>query len=170
MSLRWQHYPRSQTPSELCGKIVKAFTNKHSAIDSSSGHTHKCDKVLSILAEDFLQLGFQIERGKKNGDKITFPLLFGRNGRIEKPFYPDGYQAESRYMLEVEAGSAITNHQLHRDLLHACICDSVDRLAVAVRNVYSGSDDFTQACRIMDSIFNSRRFALPLKEVLIIGY
>jgi len=73
-------------------------------------------------------------------------------------------------MLEVEAGRGVTNYQFLKDLFQACACDNVDSLAIALRKTYLGSEDFTRACAFMDTVFSSRRFELPLKELLIIGY
>jgi hypothetical protein len=169
MNLRWQHFPRSQPPSALCRQTVEVFERKHASVDSRN-HDYNSDKVLSLLADDLRLLGFQIEKGKKKDDKIAIPVLFGENGRISKAFHTDGYHSESKYMLEVEAGRGFTNYQFLKDLFQACSCDNVDSLAVAVRNDYKGSDDFSKVCTFMDTVFSSRRFALPLKEVLVSGY
>jgi len=103
-------------------------------------------------------------------DQIAIPVLFGENGKIEKSFRTDGYHVEQRYMLEVEAGRGVTNYQFLKDLFQACACDNVDSLGIALRNDYRGSDDFSRACAFIDTVFSSRRFQLPLREVLIIGY
>jgi hypothetical protein len=137
---------------------------------TSSEHKHGSDKVLELLSEDLRAIGFQIERGKKKVDQIAIPVLFGENGRVEKSFSTDGYHPGHRYMLEVEAGRGVTNYQFLKDLFQACACDNVESLGIALRNDYRGSDDFARACAFIDAVFSSRRFQLPLKEVLIIGY
>jgi hypothetical protein len=169
MATRWQHYPRSLAPSGVSRQIIDVFT-KRSAEIASSSHKLGSNQVLAILADDLRAIGFQIERGKKNIDKIAIPVLFGENGKIEKSFNADGYFPSQRYMLEVEAGRGVANYQFLKDLFQACACDNVDSLAIALRNTYLGSEDFTRACAFMDAVFSSRRFELPLKEVLIIGY
>ena len=156
-------------PSDVSRKIIDVFVQRSSEITSSS-HKLGSDKVLAIVADDLRAIGFQIERGKKKDDKIKIPVLFGENGKIEKAFHADGYFPSQRYMLEVEAGRGVTNYQFLKDLFQACACDNVDSLAIALRNTYLGSEDFTRACAFMDAVFSSRRFELPLKEVLIIGY
>jgi hypothetical protein len=149
--------------------VIGIFESRLSTI-SSKDFKHGSDQVLAILAQDLRTIGFQIERGKKKDDQIAIPVLFGENGRIEKSFNADGYHAAQRYMLEVEAGRGVTNHQFLKDLFQACACDNVDSLAIALRNDYRGSDDFSRACAFIETVFSSRRFQLPLKEVLIIGY
>jgi hypothetical protein len=137
---------------------------------SSGQFKHGSNQVLALLADDLRVIGFLIERGKKKDDQITIPVLFGENGKIEKSFRADGYHPEQKYMLEVEAGRGVTNHQFLKDLFQACACDNVDALGIALRNDYRGSDDFTRACAFIDTVFSSKRLQLPLREVLIIGY
>lgn len=169
MAIRWQHYPRSLPPLPLSRSIIKIFETQLESI-SSDKFKHGSDTVLAILAEDLRGIGFQIERGKKKDDQIAIPVLFGENGRIEKSFSADGYHPDYKYMLEVEAGRGVTNYQFLKDLFQACACDNVDSLGIALRNDYRGSNDFLRACAFIDAVFSSRRFELPLKEVLIIGY
>ena len=167
--IRWQHFPKSARPSELSRGVITVFEDNLSHIDSSL-MTHASDAVLAIVAAPLRALGFDVEKGKKKDDKIAIPVLFGQNGRIEKAFHADAYHRQSQYMLEVEAGRGVTNYQFLKDLFQACACDNVDSLAIAVRNVYSGNDDFNSVCTFVDTVFSSRRFQLPLKELLILGY
>jgi hypothetical protein len=167
--LRWQHYPRSLPPSVLGCSVIAVFEATHSAIDSRQ-HDFDSNRVLAELADPLRGLGFLIERGKKKDDKIAIPVLFGRNGKIDKAFHADGYHEQAKYMIEVEAGRAFTNYQFLKDLFQASACENVDALAIAVRNLYKGSDDFGKVCTFMDTVYSSRRFSLPLREILIIGY
>lgn len=169
MAIRWQHYPRSVPPSELSRGIIKIFEENLEGISSSS-HKLGSNAVLEVLAAPLRAIGFKIERGKKKDDQIAIPVLFGVNGRIEKSFSADGYHPEQRYMLEVEAGRGVTNYQFLKDLFQACACDNVDSLAIALRNDYRGADDFAKACTFVETVFSSRRFQLPLREMVIIGY
>jgi hypothetical protein len=151
MTIRWQHYPRSIPPSQISREVIKVFEARLSSISSSS-NKHGSDQVLAILAEDLRTIGFQIERGKKKDDQIAIPVLFGQNGRIEKSFSADGYHAEKRYMLEVEAGRGVTNYQFLKDLFQACACDNVDALGIALRNDYRD-----RSRRLFDSTFSRQK-------------
>lgn len=167
--IRWQHFPRSLKPSELSKGVIRVFEDNLAQIDSSS-QTHASNAVLAIVADPLRLLGFAVERGKKKNDKIAIPVLFGQNGKIEKAFHADAYHEQAKYMLEVEAGRGVTNYQFLKDLFQACACDNVDSLAIAVRNTYNGNGDFASVCTFVDTVFSSRRFQLPLKELLILGY
>lgn len=46
----------------------------------------------------------------------------------------------------------------------------VDKLCIAVRNIYSNSNDFDKVCTFFDSLYASGRLGIPLNGLLIIGY
>jgi len=73
-------------------------------------------------------------------------------------------------VVEVEAGRGVVNNQFLKDPFQACMMHNVSYFAVAVRNLYRGSDDFNKVCRFFDTLYASNRLHLPLKGILIIGY
>jgi hypothetical protein len=87
-----------------------------------------------------------------------------------RSFDADAYHAETRTVLEIEAGRAFTNYQFLKDLFQACMMVDVDYLAIAVRHVYKGTKDFAKVTLFFDTLYASRRLALPLNGVLVIGY
>ena len=107
---------------------------------------------------------------KAKKDKIYIPVLFGKNGAVEKAFEADGYHTEGRIVLEVEAGRAVANYQFLKDLFQACMMQDVEYLAIAVRNKYKKNADFEKVFTFFDMLYKSNRLALPLKGVLILGY
>ncbi len=111
-----------------------------------------------------------METGKKRDEKVSVPVLFGLNGRVEKYFDADAYHEQEGFVVEVEAGQAVANNYFHEDLFQACTMHDVWYLAIAVRNVYRGSRDFERVLRFFDVLYASNRITLPLKGVLIIGY
>ena len=66
--------------------------------------------------------------GKKKHQKVSVPVLFGRNGRVEKSFDVDAWHKEERFVLEVEAGRATINHQFLKDMFEACMMHDVEYL------------------------------------------
>ena len=111
-----------------------------------------------------------MERGKKKNEKIHVPVLYGKNGTTEKAFEADAYHDAEKFVLEVEAGRAVTNYQFLKDLFQACMMQDVDYLAIAVRNKYRTSKDFEKVFTFFDTLYKSGRLPLPLKGILIIGY
>jgi RHS repeat-associated protein len=114
--------------------------------------------------------GFTVELGKKAEQKINVPVLFGLNGRLEKSFDADAYHQAGGFVVEVEAGRGVVNNQFLKDLFQACMMHDVFYLAIAVRNVYKGRQDFEVVCRFLSTLYASQRLQLPLRGILVVGY
>jgi hypothetical protein len=168
--ISWQYYPKSdEIPSNLL-KVVESFKRRQEYIDSSK-HKLSSNKVLFFLRNDLAGMGFKVEKGRKMEDKIRVPVLFGRDGQLEKSFLVDAFQADSGTVLEVEAGRAVTNYQFLKDLFEACMMHGVNYLVVAVRNVYRNKQkDFEKVLAHFNTLYASERLKLPLKGILVIGY
>ncbi len=112
----------------------------------------------------------QLETGKRQDQKIRVPISFGKRGTAAKSFEADACFPSEGFVIEVEAGRGVTNRQFLRDLFQACMIHDVYYLAIAVRNVHSGSSDFEKVHTFFDTLYASNRLKLPLSEILIIGY
>lgn len=167
--IRWLYYPRSSAPIDTALAVVKAFQLVATHIDSAN-HDLDSNRVLSKVAPHLIEAGFVVESGKRKANKISVPVLFGLNGRLEKAFDADAYHERAGFVLEVEAGRGVVNNQFLKDLFQACMMHDVRHLAIAVRNVYRGSNDFDRVCKFMDTLFASGRLRLPLEGILILGY
>jgi hypothetical protein len=168
-NIQYQFFPKSSgTPSSLL-KIVDIFKQKELYI-SSIGHQLPSNDVLQIISEDIENLGYRVEKSKKSEDKIQVPVLFGRNGTLEKSFEADCYNPLEKVVIEVEAGRAVTNYQFLKDIFQACVMHDVDYLVVAVRNIYRSQKDFDMVINFLDTLYASNRLELPLNGILIIGY
>lgn len=128
------------------------------------------DAVLSVVRPGLEAAGFEVETGKRTDQKIRVPVLFGRNGTVEKAFEADAWNRSRRMVLEVEAGRGVTNNQFLKDLFQACMMQGVDYCGIAVRNRYINSRDFERALAFFETLYASRRLELPLAGVLLIGY
>ena len=167
--IQWQHYPRSQRPLAIVENVVQAFAEVSSQIDSGTRNL-RSDAVLRILRPKLLGLDFLVEGGKKRGDKVSVPVLYGLNGRPAKTFDADAYHPAHGFVLEVEAGRAVVNNQFLKDLFQACMMDEVETLGIAVRRTYKKAKDFETVCRFFDTLYASDRIRLPLRSIVVIGY
>jgi len=171
--IEWVFYPKSQEPPGLAREIVKVFKDADSRI-SSPTHTLSSNEALAQLRAGLEGLNFKVERGKKAGEKLTVPVLFGRNGKVEKAFDADAYHESAAFVLEVEAGRAVSNNQFLKDLFQACLMVGTEYLGIGVRRIYraggSTGKDFEAVVTFFDTLYSSNRLRLPLKGVLIIGY
>lgn len=176
--INWAYFPRNEKLPEGCSAVVECFKHIAVPIDSHANNS-KIGKefkdsasniVLSRLRPGLIELGFKVEAGKAAADKIPVPVLFGQNGKTAKAFEADAYHEGLRFVLEVEAGRAVTNFQFLKDLFQACVMVDVEYLCIAVRNVYKRSKDFETVYMFLDILYTSGRMKLPLKGILIIGY
>ena len=167
--INWQYYPKSDSIPEHLLRVVNVF-NRHSEAIDSSAHTLNSNEVLLTLKESLVDIGFKVEKGKKVEDRIKVPVLFGRNGVLEKSFLVDAFQEKTDTVLEVEAGRAVTNNQFLKDLFEACMMHNVAYSIIAVRKKYGRQADFETVITYFDTLYASGRLKLPLKGVLVIGY
>jgi hypothetical protein len=169
MPIDWQYFPKSDELPGHLKDIVDIFCQNEAAI-SSSQHELPSDDVLAVVRQPLLNKNYRVEISKKSSDIIRVPVLFGRNGNLEKFFQADAYNATTGTVLEVEAGRAYVNYQFLKDLFEACMMHDVDFLAIAVRKTYKGGPDFEKVCSFFDTLYASRRLQLPLKGILVLGY
>lgn len=172
MPTRWQVYPRSQRPSDLVRAIAGVFEGQEAVIGTPPNKPQS-NTVLAAVRPGLQSLGFQVE---ESGARISVPLLFGVNGRVEKTFDVDAWHQTERAILEVEAGIAIDARKLYQDLFEAIAMPDINFLCIAVQNAYhpprrrAAFDDFRRANDIIDSLFSSGRLQLPLSTVMVLGY
>lgn len=165
----WQYFPTSDPAPQHLVDLVSQFELKGDEIASET-HDLNSNAVLSVLRAGLVGIGYRVESSKAAVDRINVPVLFGRNGRIQKSFDADAYNRDERTVLEIEAGRGVVNNQFLKDLFQACMMVDVDYLAIAVRKIYKNTKDFERVTTFFDTLYASRRLTLPFKGVLIIGY
>ena len=164
--LNYQFFPKTKKIPNHLQQVVDAFTEIYSNINSPKNKL-RSDEVLVVVKEPLTKLSFEVEQP---GSIIKIPVLFGRNGTIIKSFEVDAYHSESKTVIEVEAGRAITNFQFLKDLFEACMMSDVEYLVIAVRNIYGTSKDFERIENFFTTLYQSERLKLPLQGILLIGY
>jgi hypothetical protein len=167
--ISWQYFPKSDSIPNHLEAVVNVFKKSCDEIDSAE-HKLNSNGVLLVIKDSLLEENFIVERGTKIEDKIRMPVLFGRDGKLEKSFHVDAFQEKTGTVLEVEAGRAVTNYQFLKDLFEACMMHDTFYLAIAVRKVYSKQRDFETVITHFDTLFASGRLKLPIKGILIVGY
>jgi hypothetical protein len=150
--------------------VVEAFTSVEKLIDSETHIKQESNQVLAKVAPTLIDLGFEVETGKKTDNKIFVPVLFGEDGVVQKRFDADAWHRGWRIVLEVEAGRALLNNQFLKDLFQASMMVEIDYCVIAVRNLYRSNNDFRSISTFLETLYTSSRLQLPLKGVLIIGY
>lgn len=167
--INWQYYPKSDSAPQHLISLIEIFKLRESVIKSPENKLSS-NQVLSLLYKDLLNLNFVVEKSKSTENKLKVPVLFGKNGRLEKYFEADSFHKDTGTVLEVEAGRGVTNYQFLKDLFQACMMHNIYYLAIAIRNKYRSSPDFDKVVTFFDTLYISGRLRLPLKGILIIGY
>lgn len=177
-AIRFQSFPRTEPPPDFMGDLLSVFRRHEARIGTLSRHKGlTSDAVLAALGPDLADLGFMVEAGKRQDQKIHRPVFFGENGEPTLRYEVDAYHPEWRCGLEVEAGRAWMGNAVYRDLIQAMVMVQVDTLILAVSNAYkfrsSGravtSQDYDNTIRVAEALYGHSRFTLPYRLV-IVGY
>ena len=91
-------------------------------------------------------------------------------GNPEKSFEVDAYHEESKTVIEIEAGRALTNYQFLKNFFEACVMFTVEYLILAIRRIYRNRRDFEKIVTFFETLFASGKMSIPLKGILVIGY
>lgn len=175
---RFSTFPRTEPPPSFILRLAELFRDQAPHVDTvalDKGLTS--DEVLAVLRPGLLDMGFEVEAGKRREDKIERPVFFGENAVATVRYEIDAYQPEWRCGLEVEAGRAWMGNAVYRDLIQAMVMVEVDWLVLAVPNAYkytsSGrpaqSADYDNTCGVADALFGHSRVQMPYR-LAVIGY
>lgn len=177
-TIRYICFPRTEPPPQFAasiGEVFKKYEKQIGTLHLDKGLTS--DEVLSVIRDDLLALGFEVEAGKRREDKIERPVFFGENGQPTLKYEVDAYHPSWRCGLEVEAGRAWMGNAVYRDLIQALAMVQVDVLVLAVPNGYryktggrlTTSHDYDNAVNVAETLYGHSRFSFPY-SLMLIGY
>lgn len=174
----WIYYPIRTQPPDWVHDLIGVVRTNRAHIDSSMVTGLTSDTVLSHIAPGLATLGYVVETGKKSGQKVRRPVLFGEQGRPRVTYEVDVVQDEERIVLEVEAGRGARGNAVYRDLVRTSLIVGVRYLALGVMTEYrhlSGGRQmavrsYHDAREQLDAIYASGQLRLPFDGVLLFGY
>lgn len=157
--------------------MIAVFEGARATIDSTS-NSITSDEALAALRPGLKALEFEVEAGKKKAQKIRRPVLFGELGHEDMAYEVDAFHPSYGIALEVEAGRGARGNAVYRDIIQTSLLVDADFLVLAVQTSYhhksAGKNIVVQSYRdtmnLLDAIYASRRLALPLRGILLIGY
>jgi hypothetical protein len=174
---RWIYYPRSERPPTWVRGVVAVFESQRMKLDTTTIH-NKSDVALSIIRPGLEGLGFRVEGGS-NEPVIYRPVHFGEGGVPDRQYQIDSYHPKLRVGLEVEAGRSIRGNAMYRDIIQVSLIVDLEYFVLAIPQRYrfmkggKGKQEdrpFEYGLTILDAIYSSGRFRLPLKGFLFIGF
>lgn len=167
--IRFQFFPRSQGINNEIQSVISCFQLEYDKIKSPDFNLSSND-VLEIVRPHLEKFGFTCETGKTKEKKISVPVLFGYDNKIDKAFNADAVSNDGKIVIEIEAGRATENNQFLKDIFQACMMFEVEYLVIVVRKVYRKHKDFEIIHTFLETLYISNRLHLPLKGILLIGY
>lgn len=167
--IRFQFFPRSQGITKPIRDIITCFELEDDKIKSPDFNLSS-NEVLEIVRPHLEKIDFTCETGKTIAKKISVPVLFGYDNKIDKAFNADAVSNDGKIVIEIEAGRATENNQFLKDIFQACMMFEVEYLVIVVRNTYRGHKDFDIVHMFLETLYISNRLHLPLKGILLIGY
>jgi len=177
-TIRYICFPRTDPPPPFALQIVDVFRKHENSIGTSQlkkGLTS--NEALSVIRNDLVEIGFDVETGKQSHAKIHRPVFFGEDGEPTLRYEIDAYHRGWRCGLEVEAARAWKGNAIYRDLVQGFVMVQVDYLALAVPNSYKYrlankqvvSSDYINSLSVIETLYGHTRVRLPY-SVILIGY
>ena len=177
-TIRFSTFPRTKPPAHFVRDIVAVFEAHEALIGTATlakGLTS--DEVLAVLRADLVNLGFEVEAGKSDDQKIVRPVFFGENASPTLQYEIDAYHPDWECGLEVEAGRALMGNAVYRDLVQACVMVRVEYLVLAVPNSYKFrgqgkqiiSKDYEKTLAVADALYGHTRLVMPY-DLIVVGY
>lgn len=178
MQVRFSTFPRTQRPPDFIAEVVAVFEGHFGEIGTpqlEKGLTS--DQTLDVLRSSLVDLGFEVESGKRTEDKIKRPVFFGENAQPDLQYEVDAWHPEWRAGLEVEAGRAWLGNAVYRDLIQALVMVEMEQLLLAVPQEYryksrgkvKVSKDYEHTVSVAQALYGHSRITMPF-SLCVIGY
>jgi len=173
----WKHYPLNSRPPEWVTEVVNVVNRAELRISTVAAHTGlSSDEVLGELRPGLEALGFEVESGKRSGQKVERTVLFGENGRPEVKYDIDAFNDYLGIAVEVEAGRGAQNGADYRDIVRTSLILDAKFLVLIQPFAYWSNEAakpkyaYASSRAQLDAIYASRRLRLPFEGILLIGY
>jgi hypothetical protein len=158
--------------------FVDVVRSSRASVESRSVESLTSDQVLAFLRPGLEKLGFVVESGKRQVERIRRSVLFGDRGMQRVAYEVDAVHDEFGILVEVEAGRGARGNAVYRDLVRTSLIVGARFLVLGVMQEYrhrSGSkqiavSSYREAKDQLDAIFASGRLRLPFEGVLLVGY
>lgn len=172
---QWLFYPAHVPPPNWVYELIEVVRSAQSHIDSRTVDELRSDQVLGALRPGLEELGYVVEQGKKQSDKIRRPVLFGSQGQARVTYEVDAAHDGLGVVVEVEAGRGARSNATYRDLVRTSLIVDARYLALGVMIEYRPKSagpimSYRDVQDQLDAIYASGRLRLPFEGVLLFGY
>lgn len=176
---KFSYYPKNVAAPGWVGALTATFHEVRKDIDTVRlPKGLSSDHVLRALRPGLIAMGFEVESGKHQSEKVLRPVLFGDEGRPRVMYEIDAFHDDYGIALEIEAGRGASNNADYRDIVRTALILKSRFLALATPIEYKfknkGKETSIPAYKHthdrLDAIYASQRLRLPFDGALIIGY
>lgn len=141
--------------------VVRAFA--HEAARLRSQEVRQVPQVLEIVEPHLRPQGWVLAQGARQKHGLSIAAVAG------PPINADGVHRQERAALWVETGRSWTNNGYLEHLVRPSACPTVDHVAIALREIYTGPA-YAKSVNAIDQLLSSGRLGLPYHSVVIIGF
>jgi hypothetical protein len=179
----WTYFPRNVRQPQWVTSLAAVIEDARALIDSDplpadAAERLTSDIVLGHLRSGMEEIGYQVESGKSQVQKIQRPVLFGENGTPEVMYEIDAFHDELGIAVEVEAGRGAMGNADYRDIVRTSLLLDANFFVLMMPVTYryrSGSKQLSSAAYAksrdqLSAIYASERLRLPFEGVLLVGY
>ena len=174
----WCYYPSHRPAPAWAHAFLEVVRGSQAQLDTRQVADLTSDKVLAVLRPGLVALGYQVEDGKQQSQKIRRPVLFGGQGSERVAYEIDAVHDELEVLVEVEAGRGARGNAVYRDLVRSSLIVDAQYLVIGVMLEYRVNSakkqivvrSYEDATNQLDAIFASGRLQLPFDGVLAFGY
>lgn len=119
--------------------------------------------MLEIVAPHLRPRGWVLAKGARQRHGLAIAAVAG------PPIRADGVHRQEHAALWVETGRSWTNNGYLEHLVRPSACPTIELVAIALREIYSGPA-YEKSVNAIDQLLSSGRLGLPYRSVVIIGY
>lgn len=170
----WSYFPRNAKAPSWVHDFVAVVADGEAVVSTTKESGLKSDDVLAALAPGLGNLGYSVESGKKQDQKISRPVLFGENGVAQVSYEIDAFHDQLGIAVEVEAGRGAANNADYRDIVRTALILDAKYLALLMPLDYRTGNQsvkaYSRTRAQLDALYASDRLKLPFAGVLLVGY
>ena len=174
----WIYYPTQATPPPWVAEFIAVVQTCRISIESSDVSGLNSNGTLAQLRPGLEELGYKVEKGGKQADRVERPVLFGDQGSPRVTYRVDAIHEDQGVLVEIEAGRALMGNAIYRDLIRASLIVDARYLVLGVMNEYWYSSkgtrivdrSYEESHKLLDALYASGRLGLPFEGILLFGY
>jgi hypothetical protein len=170
------YFPRTKRAPAWVEQVLGVFESARNRIDARKAPHKKSNEVLAILRPGLEKVGFKVESGPKQDQKLHRPVYFAEMGIADVKYEIDAFNPEHGIVVEVEAGRSVQGNAIYRDIIRTSLMIDARYSVIAMPIEYKFgkkgtlSNPYDIGVSALNAIWSSERLRLPFEGMLLVGY